>query len=272
MVNKVDTLLNFKDASGVLNEIYPITKKENVQGLSQLISDSLLGYAKKTDLDGYSPKSHMHDDRYYTEDEINTKLGSYLPKSGGTLTGALTLKGAPTADLQAATKKYVDDKVPLVINALTLTDSNSITNAFNLIREAYEAGRIVFLKNTGTYSVLTHCSEAQAVFWHESYGIVTETLMLPIGNMRSRSINIAYIPCTVTLTSANWDSVTKAQTVNANEVTTTNIVIVSPSTKASADIWAESEVFCTEQGDGTLKFTCTYVPTSDITVSVVIIG
>lgn len=34
---------------------------------------------------------------------------SYLPLSGGTLTGNLTLKGAPTADLMAATKKYVDD-------------------------------------------------------------------------------------------------------------------------------------------------------------------
>mgnify|MGYP004464072035 CR=1 FL=1 len=34
-----------------------------------------------------------------------------LPKSGGTMTGALTLNGAPTSDLQAATKKYVDDQV-----------------------------------------------------------------------------------------------------------------------------------------------------------------
>ena len=31
MANEIDALLNVKDASGVLNEIYPITKKENVQ-------------------------------------------------------------------------------------------------------------------------------------------------------------------------------------------------------------------------------------------------
>ena len=36
----------------------------------------------------------------------------HLPLSGGTMTGALTLSGAPTADLHAATKKYVDDSVP----------------------------------------------------------------------------------------------------------------------------------------------------------------
>ena len=32
-----------------------------------------------------------------------------LPKSGGTMTGKITLDGAPTANLHAATKKYVDD-------------------------------------------------------------------------------------------------------------------------------------------------------------------
>lgn len=32
----------------------------------------------------------------------------YLPIAGGTLTGALTLNGDPTSDLQAATKAYVD--------------------------------------------------------------------------------------------------------------------------------------------------------------------
>lgn len=35
-------------------------------------------------------------------------LTGYLPLTGGTLTGALTLPGAPTQDLHAATKAYVD--------------------------------------------------------------------------------------------------------------------------------------------------------------------
>nr|DAF34464.1 MAG TPA: hypothetical protein [Caudoviricetes sp.] len=60
MVNKIDTLLNFKDASGTVNEIYPITKKKNVQGLEEYISNLLSGY---------------------------------LPKSGGTMTGPLMVDG-----------------------------------------------------------------------------------------------------------------------------------------------------------------------------------
>ena len=39
----------------------------------------------------------------------NVDLSGYLPKSGGTMTGKITLDGAPTADLHASTKKYVDD-------------------------------------------------------------------------------------------------------------------------------------------------------------------
>ena len=41
-------------------------------------------------------------------------LYSPLYKSGGTMTGALTLSGAPSNDLHAATKKYVDDSIPTV--------------------------------------------------------------------------------------------------------------------------------------------------------------
>ena len=42
---------------------------------------------------------------------IQTQLDSKLAKSGGTMTGDLTLAGAPSADLHAATKAYVDNVV-----------------------------------------------------------------------------------------------------------------------------------------------------------------
>lgn len=38
-----------------------------------------------------------------------TTANAALPKSGGTMTGAITLSGAPSSNLHAATKKYVDD-------------------------------------------------------------------------------------------------------------------------------------------------------------------
>ena len=45
------------------------------------------------------------------KNSLNGTLSNYMKKSGATMTGALMLSGEPTEDLQAATKKYVDEAV-----------------------------------------------------------------------------------------------------------------------------------------------------------------
>jgi hypothetical protein len=45
----------------------------------------------------------------YVDDNI--VVGAYLPLTGGTLTGVLTLAFDPALPLQAATKQYVDNRV-----------------------------------------------------------------------------------------------------------------------------------------------------------------
>lgn len=42
----------------------------------------------------FTPSSHTHDDRYYTETEINNKLAGYLPLAGGAMTGTIKHGGA----------------------------------------------------------------------------------------------------------------------------------------------------------------------------------
>ena len=86
-----------------------------------------------------------------------------------------------------------------------------------------------------------------------------------VGNKANKSI-----PVTVTLASASWSG--NIQTVTVAGVTATNNVVVSPSGRDSTEAWADGEVLCTSQGSDTLTFTCTTVPTADITVSVVILG
>ena len=51
---------------------------------------------------------------------LNTQLANYLLKAGGTMTGLLTLSGAPTTDLHASTKKYVDDTLMAVTTTAEL--------------------------------------------------------------------------------------------------------------------------------------------------------
>lgn len=51
-----------------------------------------------------------------------------MPKAGGTFTGAVTLSGAPTADLHAATKKYVDEAKASAVSTAS-ADATTKANA-----------------------------------------------------------------------------------------------------------------------------------------------
>lgn len=58
---------------------------------------------------------HLNQNADLIDNLIKTQsdtLGSYVPLAGATMTGALLLSGDPTVDPQAATKHYVDNKVP----------------------------------------------------------------------------------------------------------------------------------------------------------------
>lgn len=64
--------------------------------------------------------------------DVSGVANAALPKNGGTMTGPLTLAGAPTQDLQAATKKYVDDnsgKGALMLTGGTMTGPLTLNGA-----------------------------------------------------------------------------------------------------------------------------------------------
>ena len=116
----------------------------------------------------------------------------YLPFSGGTLTGPLTLAEEPTQQMQAANKGYVD-------------------------------------------------------------------------GMRAKAI-------TVTLPAASWDATAKTQTVSvagvlANE---TKQAITPAPESVSWEAAGQAGVRCTAQAAGKLTFTCSTVPTVDLTYNVLI--
>lgn len=56
---------------------------------------------------------------------------NYVSIAGSTMTGALTLVGAPNADLEAATKKYVDDQLATQNQLSELTDVSILTTPNN---------------------------------------------------------------------------------------------------------------------------------------------
>lgn len=114
----------------------------------------------------------------------------YLQLSGGTMTGALTLNGEPTEDLQAAPKQYVDALKPLAR--------------------------------------------------------------------------------TITLTTSGWSSNTQTVTVSGVSATETAQLITPTPAIASQSAYYEAGIMCTGQAANSLTFTCQTVPTSNLTVYVVI--
>lgn len=74
-----------------------------------------------------------------------------LPIAGGTMTGDLTLKGNPTADLMAATKKYVDDSIADAGGGDVLAaGNNSFTGANTFQNLVTMVGGVVFTSGTTT--------------------------------------------------------------------------------------------------------------------------
>lgn len=72
----------------------------------------------------------------------------------------------------------------------------------------------------------------------------------------------------LTLAAANWSN--NSITVTATGVTASNNVIVSPA-PASQSAYTTAGVMCTAQASDSLTFTCTTTPSSDLTVTVLII-
>lgn len=112
----------------------------------------------------------------------------------------------------------------------------------------------------------------------ESIGTIESSLSTVQGTVATHDTEIANLNAdvltkndklnavTVTLTVAGWSSNT--QTVSASNVKADNIVWVSPA-PASFDAYSKAGIRATAQADGSITFTCTKVPTDEITVEVV---
>jgi hypothetical protein len=70
------------------------------------------GWTRYIDITKDNPNVFLDDVIVLTPGDITNPDTVFVRKAGDTMTGALTLSGAPTQDLHAATKKYVDDHIP----------------------------------------------------------------------------------------------------------------------------------------------------------------
>ena len=83
--------------------------------------------------------------------------------------------------------------------------------------------------------------------------------------------NILPTSTTVLLSSSGWNSTAKTQTVSVPSVIaseSTQLVLPMPAI-ASQQAYIDAGILCTAQGNGTLTFTASTIPTTNLTVYVV---
>ena len=88
-------------------------------------------------------------------DAAKTVADAALPKAGGTMTGKITLDGAPTDDLHAGTKKYTDDNV--VSSALINTSGHIILqkgDGSTFTVSSFEIGMVLAWASGSNYRVI----------------------------------------------------------------------------------------------------------------------
>lgn len=75
---------------------------------------------------------------------------------------------------------------------------------------------------------------------------------------------------TATLLASGWSSSNKSQTINVAVVTTTDDIVVTYA-PSSHDAYVNAGIYCSAQGNGTLTFKCNKIPTSNVTVNIMLL-
>lgn len=116
--------------------------------------------------------------------EQGIKADAALPKSGGTMTGFITLHAAPTANMHPATKKYVDDKMIAAGNGDMTKDVYAQVGNPNLLDNT-NFNNIVNQRGASSYSLDWKYSIDRWVLLG-TYSVSNHTLTFDAGNQASR--------------------------------------------------------------------------------------
>ena len=96
-----------------------------------------------------------------------------------------------------------------------------------------------------------------------------DAVAVPLGLGAPVVAGVTMVQRSVTLQPGDWSS--NSQVVSVQSVTENNAVLVAYAPE-SKDDYTLADIYCSEQGNGTLTFTCSTVPTSAITVNVMILN
>lgn len=124
-----------------------------------------------------------------------TSIANHLPLAGGTMTGTLTLNGSPSANLEAATKQYVDNLTAAAIHFHEAVRVESPDTAGNL-NATYDNG------TAGVGATLTNAGTQAALVIDGVTMVVNDRVL--IYNQTDQTENGVYTVTNVGSASTNW--------------------------------------------------------------------
>lgn len=220
----------------------------SIQGEIDRLSAAKASIAASLQSMGVDPPDGTTLEQYAAQLAAIAVSAPWLPLSGGTMTGDITLKD----------KGFIENaKGTLGFDGVMIGQNNPSSGGSGYARLEVQYGRIIFLPQSDEASKYAALSPNG----FNLNGI--DILNCPtVDALKPKT-------ATVTLTAAGWRK--GEQTVTVTGIladSSAQIVDVCPANKPSADRWAAAGVWCTSQAANSLTFSCDSVPTEDINVNI----
>jgi hypothetical protein len=149
---------------------------------------------------------------------ITTSIGTKVAKSGDTMTGALTLSGAPSSSLHAATKQYVDDASDSGVGLINTHASNT-TNVHGIADTA-----LLATKSYAEGVVSTHSASTSVHGIADTAALATKTYAdNAVSDHNSDTTNVHGIADTAALATTSATASAISTAVSDHNSDTTNV-------------------------------------------------
>lgn len=158
----------------------------------------------------------------------------FVPKSGGTMTGLLTLSGDPTTALQAVTKQYAD----AIAGGFTVKQAAVVSTTANLTATSAGAGVGATLTNSGAMAAFSADGVSPAI---------NSRILVPFQTLSQH--NGIYTLTTVGSGASNWVLTRATDYDQAAEIKPGTLVPVTTGTLYAQTSWIETATVVTVDTD-----------------------